>query len=74
MNELDPRLNPLRPDLAGAELEGRVEAPRFVAGHAAQVARGAADLRRAPSATAPLASQLLRGEEVTVYEVADGWA
>ena len=74
MNELDPRLNPLRPDLAGAELEGRVEAPRFVAGHAAQVARGTADLRRAPSATAPLASQLLRGEEVTVYEVADGWA
>ncbi len=74
MTELDPRLNPLRPDLAGAELEGRVEAPRFVAGHAAQVAHGTADLRRAPSPAAPLASQLLGGEEVTVYEVADGWA
>jgi cell wall-associated NlpC family hydrolase len=74
MTELDPRLNPLRPDLAGAELEGLVEAPRFVAGHRAQVALGTADLRRAPSATAPLASQLLRGEAVTVYEVAGGWA
>jgi cell wall-associated NlpC family hydrolase len=74
MTELDPRLHPLRPDLAGAELEGRAEAPRFVAGHAAQVARGTADLRRAPSPIAPLGSQLLAGESVTVYEVADGWA
>ncbi|MEE8535837.1 MAG: NlpC/P60 family protein [Kiloniellales bacterium] len=72
--KLDPRLNPVRPDLAGAELKGRVEAQRFAEARPAQVARGAVDLRRAPAADAPLDSQLLAGEAVGIYEVADGWA
>ncbi len=74
MDPLDPRLNPLRPDLAGIELKGRVAAPRFVEARAARCTRGAADLRRAPASDAPLDSQLLAGEEVGVYEVAGGWA
>ena len=74
MEPLDPRLNPLRPDLAGIELKGRVAAPRFVEARAARSARGVTDLRRAPAPDAPLDSQLLAAEEVGVYEVADGWA
>jgi len=74
MTELDPRLNAYRPDLAAVSLEGRVEAARFVTGRPAQVACGVADLRRRPAPTAPLDTQLLFGETVTVYDQADGWA
>jgi hypothetical protein len=35
--DLDPRLHPLRDDLAGAELTGRVERPRFAEARPAQV-------------------------------------
>jgi len=73
-DDLDPRLNPLRDDLAGAELKGRVERPRFAAARPAQVAVGTLDLRRAPAQTAPLETQLLHGAEVRVYETEDGWA
>lgn len=72
--DLDPRLHPLRDDLAGAELTGRVERPRFAESQPAQVAVGTADLRRAPAADAMLVSQLFHGDEVRVYESADGWA
>jgi cell wall-associated NlpC family hydrolase len=74
MSELNPRLNAYRPDLADVSLEGRVAADRFTAGRPAQVARGVAALRRAPSADAPQDTQLLSGEEVTVYDQAEGWA
>ncbi|MFQ5467571.1 MAG: C40 family peptidase [Kiloniellaceae bacterium] len=74
MTVLDPRLNAYRSDLAAASLEGRIEAARFVTGRPAQVACGVADLRRAPAPTAPLDSQLLFGETVTVYDRAGGWA
>jgi len=71
---LDPRLNAFRPDLADARLEGQIEAARFVAGRPALVARGIADIRRAPAGDAPLDAQLWYGERVSVFEVADGWA
>ncbi len=74
MTELDPRLNAYRPDLADISLEGRVTAERFTAGRPAQVARGVAALRRAPSAEAPQDTQLLSGEEVAVFDEAEGWA
>lgn len=74
MSELDPRLNAYRADLAAASLKGRVEAARFVEGRPAQVARGVADLRREPRASAPLDTQLLFGEAITVYDQAAGWA
>jgi cell wall-associated NlpC family hydrolase len=38
------------------------------------VARGVAALRRRPGADAPQDSQLLSGEEVRVYDEAEGWA
>ncbi len=74
MSELDPRLNAYRPDLAAEPLKGRIEAARYSAGHAAQVIRGTADLRRNPGAAEPLDTQLLLGETVTVYDERDGWA
>ncbi|MDH3793041.1 MAG: C40 family peptidase [Rhodospirillales bacterium] len=73
-DRLDPRLNAYRPDLAAAELKGRVDAARFVAGTCRQVKHGLAELRRAPAAGAELTSQLLGGEVVTVYDETDGWA
>ena len=74
MADLDPRLNAYRPDLAAESLKGRVAAERFTAGRPAQVVRGVAALRRRPGAEAPQDSQLLSGEEVTVYDQAEGWA
>jgi cell wall-associated NlpC family hydrolase len=71
---LDPRLHPLRDDLAGEELKGVVERPRFAAARPTQVAVGTLDLRRAPARDAPLDTQLFHGDEVRVYETKDGWA
>lgn len=71
---LDRRLHAYRPDLAAAHLRGRVEAACYVAGVERRVTVGAAALRHAPSADAPMDSQLLFGEAFTVYEARDGWA
>lgn len=72
---LDPRRNACRPDLADARLEGRVAATRFVAGVAAEIVAPATALRRHPARDAPLESEALAGEAVTVFETrADGWS
>lgn len=72
---LDPRLNPYRPDLAAAHLRGQVEAERFVKGVSYDVIEPVADVRRAPFPDAPLDTQALYGERVTVYESnGEGWA
>ncbi len=71
---LDPRLHPLRDDLAGAELRGRVQSSRFAEARPAQVAVGMVDLRHAPAPDAMLVSQLFHGDEVRVYQTKDGWA
>ena len=74
MTPLDPRLTPARHDLAAKSLEGRVRATRFVDGAEAEVIEPQAPLRRAPSHEAPLDTEALRGERVTVYETNDeGW-
>ena len=74
MNELDKRLNAYRPDLANANLQGMVEATRFTAGRKARIAAPVLDLRNAPSTEAGLDSQLIHGDEVLVFEDADGFA
>jgi len=71
---LDPRLNPIRPDLADRRLQGRVEAQRFAAGEPARAIAGQVSLRRAPAADAPQDSEILFGEAVLVFERKDGWA
>ncbi|GAB4358026.1 MAG: NlpC/P60 family protein [Kiloniellaceae bacterium] len=74
MSDLDPRLNAFRDDLADARLKDQVAAPRYAEGRLAGIARGIADLRRAPDARAGLDTQLLFGETVRVFDEKDGWA
>ncbi|HMA14439.1 MAG: C40 family peptidase [Bacteroidota bacterium] len=74
MTTLDRFLNAYRDDLADVRLKDEVAAPRYVEGRPAGVLRGVADLRRQPSRTAPLDTQLLHGEAVSVFEEKDGWA
>lgn len=72
---LDPRLTPARPDLAAKHLEGLVRATRFVAGEELEVFDAIAPVRRAPSHDAPLDTEALKGERVTVYDrTSEGWA
>lgn len=71
---LDWRLNAFRADLADARLRGRVQAPRFAEGRPAHIVGAAQPLLRRAAADAPMDSQILPGEAVTVFEEADGWA
>lgn len=71
----DPRLTPARPDLAARHLQGEVEAERFVDGEDFEVFDAIVPLRRQPSHDAPLDTQALKGERVTVYDRnIEGWA
>ena len=74
MSVLDPRITPVRPDLAARHLQGRVSAARFVDGMTHAVVDAVAPLRRHPSRDAPLDTEALHGERVTVYETTEeGW-
>lgn len=70
----DRRLTPARPDLAAASLAGQMVADRFVEGRVLQVRDAVLPLRRAPAGDAPLETQALRGERVTIYDEEEGWA
>jgi Bacterial dipeptidyl-peptidase Sh3 domain/NlpC/P60 family len=70
----DRRLTPARPDLAAAHLKGRFAADRYVDGVAMEVKEGVVDLRREPRPDAPVDTQALYGERVTVYDELEGWA
>lgn len=71
----DPRLTPARPDIAAKHLDGKVQAERFVEGVAYEVYDPIAPVRRAPSHDAPLETEALKGERVTIYDRdAEGWA
>ena len=71
----DPRLTPARPDLAAKRLEGEVAADRFVDGEEFEVFEAVIPLRREPSHDAPLDTQALKGERVTIYDRnVEGWA
>jgi len=75
MAELDPRTTPARPDLAARHLEGHLTAARFVDGTLREVIEAQAPLRRAPAPDAPLDTEALKGERVTVYESnEEGWS
>ncbi|MBM3529417.1 MAG: NlpC/P60 family protein [Alphaproteobacteria bacterium] len=71
----DPRLTPARPDLAAAQLRGRIEAGRYADGVAQEVIVGTTPVRKEPSHEAPLLTEALRGERVTIYDSDEnGWA
>jgi cell wall-associated NlpC family hydrolase len=70
----DSRTTPARGDLAAASLRGKVDAKRFAEGETRVIGVGRTALRAGPSATAGMASEVLFGETVAVYERRDGWA
>jgi len=75
MTSYDPRITPARPDLAASKLAGKVAAARFVDGHVREIAEPQAPLRRSPSPDAPLDTEALKGERVTIYESnEEGWS
>lgn len=75
MSGFDPRVTPARADLAAKSLEGKVAASRYVEGRTYEVIAPQAPLRREPRPDAPLDTEALKGERVTVYdENEEGWA
>lgn len=75
MAAFDPRLTPARPDLAAKALEGKIAAARYVDGSVREVIEPQAPLRAEPRPDAPLLTEALKGERVTIYEVnGEGWA
>jgi cell wall-associated NlpC family hydrolase len=68
------RLHAVRSDLADARLKGEVAAERFVAGRPARISTSVADMCKAPRPDAGVNTQLLFGDDVLVFEDAEGWA
>jgi cell wall-associated NlpC family hydrolase len=71
---LDRRLNAFRPDLADIALRGKVDAERFATPEAAMVGQPVVALRPKPDRATGIDTELLLGEEVRVFERAEGWA
>jgi hypothetical protein len=71
----DPRITPARGDLAAKHLAGVVEAQRFVEGKEYEIGAAQAPVRKAPSQEAPLLTEALKGERLTIYDLSEeGWA
>jgi len=68
MTAFDPRVTPVRADIAARHLEGKVPAARFVEGRVMEVIEPQAPLRREPRPDAPLDTEALKGERVTIYD------
>ena len=71
---LDRRLTAARADLAAEHLRGLVDAPRYAEGQGMRIVAASAPLRRSPQVDAPLETEALFGETVTVYDESEGWA
>ena len=75
MTARDARLHAFRSDLADARLKGEVSADRFVdRPSGAHLCRPWPISRKAPRPDAGVNTQLLFGDDVRVFEEADGWA
>lgn len=73
-DQLDPRINAYRDDLAAASLKDKVAVARYSNGKTRQVADGVTALRPDPRHDAVLDTELLFGETVTVFDEQEGWA
>jgi cell wall-associated NlpC family hydrolase len=70
----DRRITPVRSDLADERLRGQVEAERFTTGTVKRLITSFSALHRHPSREAPVDTQAIFGESVTVYDEHEGWA
>jgi cell wall-associated NlpC family hydrolase len=71
---LDKRLHAYRNDMADLRLKGKVDAKIFREGGLMQMLAPIATLHRAPAQDAPQETQVVMGEVVRVFDVAEGWA
>ncbi len=70
----DRRITPVRDDLADERLRGQVDAERFTTGTVRRIVSSFSALHRHPSREAPVDTQAIFGESVTVYDEHEGWA
>lgn len=73
MSGLDPRTTPYRAGIAAESLRRVLSAESYVSGHLRVVRSGLTALHRSPTPASSLDTQLLRGEEFTVYAEEDDW-
>jgi len=71
--KLDPRRHAYRDDIAAISLKDQVKAQRYVQGELRQVVAASAPMRLVPRFDAPLLTEALVGELVTIYDLEDGW-
>lgn len=71
--KLDPRRHVYREDMAAISLKDQVKAQRYVQGELRQVVAASAPLRVVPRFDAPLCTEALCGELLTVYDSSNGW-
>jgi cell wall-associated NlpC family hydrolase len=74
VTDYDPRVTPIRGDLADIALAGRFFAPHYVAPQIHRVTNGGAMLRKAGSSDAEAVSQLLPGEAFALLDTTGEWA
>lgn len=74
IDDLDPRLNAYRPDLADIRLEGKVRAGSFVEGELGTICVPSITLRKKPQTELGVETEALFGEEIYIFEQSDGWA
>jgi len=74
MTAPDRRRTPWRPDLAAAHLKGQLAAERYVDGVPYQVCASRVGLRAEPDTQCGIDTEVLFGEQVTVYDRSEsGW-
>lgn len=74
VTDYDPRVTPIRGDLADIALAGRFFAPHYVAPQIHRVAGAGAMMRKSGSGDAEAVSQLLPGEAFALLDSAGDWA
>ncbi len=70
----DRRLHAFRADLADLALKGQVNATRFAEGMPARIKSAVVLVRKEPKPSASVDTEFLFGEDITVFDRADGWA
>jgi cell wall-associated NlpC family hydrolase len=70
----DVRRHAWRSDLADETLRGVVDAPRYVSGETREIVRASVAVRKRPDVRCGLETEFLFGEQVQVFDEAQGWA
>ena len=71
---LDRRVHAYRPDLAADHLRDLVQTQNYSKGRLARVTAASARLHQGPDDNMPVETEVIFGDDVTVYEEAGNWA